>query len=458
MKDSLENPTSNERANKVLADLRSWNKDIHNKDRQSKYCRMAAAPLVFYRGTNHLFWADIAEDKRLCCFGNEKTKTWLQGDLHVYNFGSYGNSRGEVVYDLNDFDEAVIADYQYDLWRMAVSIVLVARQNDDLSIGQQKKVIDTFSQSYLDTMELHRKKKKAGQGYSTKHNTFGKLQYFLGSVEQQYSSEGMLDRWAPRKKGKRRFDLSRAQLDKVAKKECKMILEAVLAYRRTLDKDLAKNDAYFKVEDVARRLLAGTGSLGTNRYYVLIAGGKGGNSNQYHILDIKRQSKPTAYTYLGDQAQRKYDESFKNDAQRHAKGYQALTRRTDKHLGWMHLDSGDPDFPSGYYSVRKRSPFKEAFPGEALDTRTSFSAMAEQWAEILAAAHTHANKDLPQLVHQLTDDRDETFRSLVREIAFGYADQVMTDWQYFVTALDLAPDECRGQGFVPPSYRDILPR
>lgn len=458
MKDSLGNLNGNARANKVLADLRAWNEDICAKDRQSKYCKMASAPLVFYRGTNHLFWADFAGDERLRRFGNEKTKTWLQGDLHAYNFGSFGNARGEVVYEINDFDEAVIADYQYDLWRMAVSMVLVARQNDDLSIGQQEKVIDTFAQSYLDTMDLYRKVKKADRRYATRHNTFGKLQFFLGSVEEQYSGEGMLDRWAPRKKGKRRFDLSRDKLGEVTEKERDMIRKAMLAYRHTVDKKLAEKDAYFEVEDMAHRLLAGTGSLGTNRYYVLIAGGKGGDPNQHRILDIKRQSKPTAYTYLGDQAQRAYDERFENDAQRHAIGYQVLTRRTDKHLGWMYLDSGDPDFPSGYYSVRERSPFKEAFPGEVLDTRTSFSAMAEQWAEILATDHTRGHKDLPQFRHQLADDQAEAFRNLVREIAFSYADQVMTDWQYFVTALDLASDECRGQGFVPPSYRDLLPR
>jgi uncharacterized protein (DUF2252 family) len=211
MKDNLRNPSGNIRANKVLADLRSWNKDLSAQDRQSKYCTMASVPLAFYRGTNHLFWADFAGDKRLRRFGNDNTQTWLQGDLHVYNFGAYDNSRGEVVYEINDFDETVSADYQYDLWRLAISMVLVARQNEDLSMGQQEKVIDTFSQSYLDTMDLYRRMKKAGRQYSTRRNTFGKLQQFLGSVEQQYSREGMLDRWAPLKKGKRSFELSRAQ-------------------------------------------------------------------------------------------------------------------------------------------------------------------------------------------------------------------------------------------------------
>lgn len=130
MRDNLESTTSNARANKVLADLRSWNNALSDKDSgQSKYCKMASAPLIFYRGTNHLFWSDFSDDKRLRYFGNRQTKTWLQGDLHAYNFGSYSNSKEEVVYDLNDFDETFIADYQYDLWCMAVSLVLVARQN-----------------------------------------------------------------------------------------------------------------------------------------------------------------------------------------------------------------------------------------------------------------------------------------------------------------------------------------
>ncbi len=417
MNDILDISTDNARANEVHANLNKWNEDISEADRQSKYCKMASTALVFYRGTNHLFWADFASDERLLRFGNEETDTWIQGDLHIYNYGSFANAKNEVVYDFNDFDEAIIADYQYDLWRMAVSIVLAAEQNGDLSDVQQAKVIDTFSHSYLDTLALIRKKRLDKKGFSAKHNSFGNLQYFLRRVEQQYSREGMLDRWAPKAKGKRCFDLERKKLAEVTDKERNLILEAMPAYRERLGEKLAKNDAYFEVKDIARRLLAGTGSLGVNRYYVLIAGNKDNDQNQYRILDIKRQTKPTAYAYLGDQAQRKYAENFKNDAQRHAEACKMLNRRTDKHLGWLHLDGDNLDFPTGFYSVRERSPFKEAFPGEVLDTRTSFSAMAQQWAEILAANHARANKELPTQVHRLVDDQEDIFRELVREIA-----------------------------------------
>ncbi len=166
------------------------------------------------------------------------------------------------------------------------------------------------------------------------------------------------------------------------------------AYRDTLrDKALAENNRYFKVKDVAFRLRAGTGSLGY---------------------------------------------SVGNHALWHAKGYRKLTYRTDRFLGWMHLESlsvGDGENErdvSGYCSVRERSSFKEVFPREALHTRTTFAEMAEQWAEVIATDHARANQDLPKHVLKHTgDDKEKDFAQQVRSIAFDYADQVQTDWESF---------------------------
>ena len=446
-------PKDQTRPRIVIRALRAWNKELEEADRQTKYCKMASAPLVFYRGTNHLFWADFANDQRLSRFGNAQTQTWLQGDLHAYNYGAYDNDKGEIVYDLNDFDEAIIADYQYDLWRMSVSIVLVARQNGDLSMGPLEKVIDTFSQSYLDTLNAYRKKKKKKVRalYFTKDNTYGKLYRFLKSVERAYSREGMLNRWTVMIDGERRFDMTRSKLEEANDDECTMIHAAMASYRETLTDDPAKKKAHFNVKSVARRLRAGTGSLGTRRFYVLIEGGKRGNPDDDRILDVKRQTRPTAYKYLGKKAQSEYKKSYENDAQRHAKAYRVLTRHTDNHLGWMHLDDG-------YYSVRERSGFKEAFPGEALDTRTLTSELAEQWAEILATDHTRANEDLPKRLRDLTKGQEQAFLDLVREVTFSYADIVEADWNHFRAALDLQEGECDRLPFAPPSYRNMLPR
>jgi len=446
----LATPTGDDRADDVLDAIRTWNEKVPQQDRQTKYCKMASAPLVFYRGTNHLFWAKFADDQRLSCFGSPETRTWLQGDLHAYNFGAYHNNKDEIVYDLNDFDEAIIADYQYDLWRMAVSLVLIARQNGDLSARQQGKVIDAFVESYLYTLKAYRNKKRADKIYFTQKNTAGKLHDFLKSVEKTYNYKGMLKRWAPKKKnGKRRLKKP-DKLSKVSPEERDMILEAMVSYRKRLNDSLAKDKDYFKVKAVAHRLQAGTGSLGTPRYYVLIEGTKSGTHDD-RILDVKLQSRPTAYTYLGKQAQNEYDAQFEHEAHRHAEAYRALTRHTDRHLGWMILDDGS-------YSVRERSPYKEAFPGEALDTRTSFSKLAEQWAEILATDHTRANKALPEQIYQRTNKRYPAFRDLVREVAFEYAREVEADWRSFVAALEIDLDACGKQAFTLPSYKNLLPR
>lgn len=455
MKDKLTAKSGKKRENIILSELNKWNKHIGKKNRRLKFCKMASAPLVFFRGTNHLFWADFANHKDLQKFGNEKTKTWIQGDLHAYNFGSFGNSQGKIVYDFNDFDETIFADYQFDLWRMAISIVLVAYQNKDLSLTQQEKVIDTYSQTYLDTMSMLRKEKIQAPKYTSKENTFGKLNHFLESVEDQYSREEMLNKWSPFFQDSRQFDLERDKLGKIKDdKECQAIRDAMPSYRKSLGNALGKNDDYFRVIDIAYRLLAGTGSLGTNRYYVLIAGDEKGN----RILDVKHQSKPTAYKFLGSSFRKEYDTEYESDAARHAIGYKALTECTDKHLGQMYLDVDIKNFQSGSYSVRERSPFKEAFPGEVLDTRFSFSAMAEQWAEIIAFNHARAKPKLPKSINKLTKDREEKFLSTIRKIAFKYTEQVLEDWDYFVDALDLDSNECQEQPFSPPTYRNMLPR
>ena len=49
----------------VISQLKSYNKDIAKKIRHEKYCKMAATDYAFYRGTDHIYWADFSRDKRL---------------------------------------------------------------------------------------------------------------------------------------------------------------------------------------------------------------------------------------------------------------------------------------------------------------------------------------------------------------------------------------------------------
>ncbi|MGZ6753813.1 MAG: DUF2252 family protein, partial [Nocardioides sp.] len=74
---------------------------------RGKYRKMAADPHAFYRGSACLFYADVAlaEDPYV---DDESGRIWVHGDLHVENFGTYLNSDGRLVFDINDFDEAYL--------------------------------------------------------------------------------------------------------------------------------------------------------------------------------------------------------------------------------------------------------------------------------------------------------------------------------------------------------------
>ncbi|EGJ29470.1 hypothetical protein LYNGBM3L_63840 [Moorena producens 3L] len=429
-----------DRATVVVKTIEEANTGISKQDRETKYCKMACSKFVFYRGTNQLFWKDFAGDNRLKDFGNAKTKIWLSGDMHAENFGAYDNNRGEIVYSLDDFDDGIIADYQYDVWRMAASLALVGRQNG-LSAEEQNNGIDAFSESYLDTMASYRGNDRELETYFTKDNTYGKLDDFLEGVEASESRQKMLKKWTELDPNQRRFNLSKVKLGKPTASERQDIENAIADYQKTLTKKFKYDKNYFRVKDIAQRLLAGTGSLGIPRYYLLIEG-ETSSQDDDRILDIKFQSSPTAYDYLSQQEREKYDKNFNNEGQRHALAYRALTKHTDNHLGWMKL--GD-----GYYSVRERSPFKETFDITELTKEKRFVKLAEQWGQVLATAHARADKDfdaalvpysIDKQVDELTDGRHKEFRQLVREVALTYADQVEKDYGYFLEKLK--PNSC----------------
>ena len=94
---------------------------------RTKFRKMAADPFAFYRGSACLFYADVAdrEDR----WADERTgRVWIQGDLHVENFGTYMDGDGVLIFDVNDFDEAYVGHFTWDLQRFAASLALMCWQ------------------------------------------------------------------------------------------------------------------------------------------------------------------------------------------------------------------------------------------------------------------------------------------------------------------------------------------
>ena len=428
-------------ARDIVKTIEGWNADISARDRRGKYARMAESPFVFYRGTNHLFWADFATDERLKRFGDERTKTWLKGDMHAENFGAFCNNEGKVVYDFNDFDDSIIADYQFDVWRMAVSLVLVVRQNAT-PLANDTGYLRAFARAYLDAVAAYVDNANAVSRQFTKVNTVKPLRKFLEKVERKQGAKIMLSKWTQLTDDRRHF-LNSDKLAPVARKERDAIVNAIPGYGKTLGGALKYDPGYFEVLDIAKRLQAGTGSLGVRRYYILIEG-KTKDASDKEILDVKEQQKPTPYFFLSEAEKADYERNFSNDGERHAHALRALTSIrnaygdtvfVDDYLGWM-------EFLDGCFSVRRRSPYKKTYPTSKLDKKKRLVQMSEQWAEILATGHCRAYYfddtllpgPLAGPVAELTEGRCTEFEDLVIEIALGYADQVQQDWEAFAAS------------------------
>jgi uncharacterized protein (DUF2252 family) len=407
-----------------------WNNDIHYWDRKTKYGQMLANAYAFYRGTDPLYWFDLGQDERLTTFGNEHTVTWLSGDYHAYNVGSYGRDEA-LIYGLNDFDECVIADYQLDLWRLAVSINLIVRENgNNLDKKELNQVLDAMSDTYLARMRHFVSHKSDTQQQITASSAYGKLKDFLEIIQEKSTRDEMLDEWCPKRGESRKFDLTSEKLGSATVQEKEMIENAKPQYQSTLDTPIG-----FTFIEIARRLLAGTGSLGMDRFYVLVHDEDG----LERILDVKEQPKPSPYPYMGDMAKKQYEGYSSNNALRVVTAHRKLSINPDKFMGWMEL-RGKP------YSVQEHSPFKGSFPALVVEAKGKFEKckldnvkhyqqLAEQWASVLATHHAYAMRDekekqsLEQAIVSLVEGRDDEFKDLVRSVAFEYSDQVVSDWE-----------------------------
>ena len=97
---------------------------------QRKFRKMASTPFAFYRGTACLFYADQTDpagpfnDDSFC--DKRTSRVWIHGDLHAENFGTYMNGSGELVFNVNDFDEAYVGPFIWDLRRFAASVALIS--------------------------------------------------------------------------------------------------------------------------------------------------------------------------------------------------------------------------------------------------------------------------------------------------------------------------------------------
>jgi uncharacterized protein (DUF2252 family) len=233
-----------------------------------KYLEMCKSPFSFFRGSAHLFWEDLSA--RQSALPGSPTVSAC-GDLHLENFGSFQGNNGLSYFDINDFDEAALAPSSWELSRFVAS-VYVAAPTLGFSRANANELVKLFLEAYRTALGH-------GKAHLLERDTAtGMVKTLLEQVKKR-KRQLLVESRTSWKQGKRRLRL-----------DGKHTLAATDDQRsdvaRWLDKFArSQSDAsFFKILDVARRV-AGVGSLGLDRYVVLVRGDGGRDGNA--IIDAK---------------------------------------------------------------------------------------------------------------------------------------------------------------------------
>lgn len=424
--------TRHNRPRQVLDAIEAANTGLREDDLQAKFDKIAASPYAFFRGTNHLYWADVWHDWRFSLYGGQvDTQTWLQGDAHAFNFGAYGHHDDHVRYGMDDFDDSLIGDYQYDLWRLAISLVLDAHDNQGLSPKALRRGLKHLVLAYHRELADHRRGETPG--YVNVESAKGPLKPFMQKVERKKSRAKMLDKWTRLDDDGRRLEREGKLSNLPAHLDSQLRKAINEEYRDTLKGERSESeDEHFRIKDTARRLDAGTGSLGLDRFYVLIEGGKDHEHDDV-ILDVKEQPGPAGLVLMSEAGKRAWKATFPHEGIRHAAAFHAIAEHPDIYLGWLHL--GDKVF-----SVRERSPYKEDFPTHKLKGGKDYRQLVKQWGGILAREHLRGAAALTpddpgrfaRAVGRRVDGHLDQVVEMVTTLAHSYARCVAQDHQTFV--------------------------
>ncbi|SHN37335.1 DUF2252 family protein [Mucilaginibacter sp. OK098] len=239
-----------------------------------KYDAMAENVFRYYRGTCHLFYEDLSAGKKF----PTSPITWICGDLHLENYGSYKADNKLVYFDLNDFDESILAPVAWELARMITSIFVAF---DALDIEQEKtnNMAQLFIKTYAATLSK-------GKATSIEPRTAkGIVRDFLTAAAESKETI-ILQKCTDKKKKKVVLSLSGESQLKIPKNLRLVLMDHV---QQWIEKS-SDSPYNYKVKGAVFRL-AGTGSIGVKRYLFLL---KSTNTkNKYLLVDMK-QSRPSS--------------------------------------------------------------------------------------------------------------------------------------------------------------------
>lgn len=302
---------------------------------QGKFRKMAASAFAFYRGSACLFYNDLEHEQHNGPFLNDQTKQiWIHGDLHAENFGTYMDSEGSLIFNVNDFDEAYVGPFTWDVKRFAASIALIG-YTKALSDKQITRLVKAYAEAYRERIHLLATHTKQDQQVPrfTLDTAQGPLLDALQSARLQ-TRVGLLDSMTEIHDSERKFTPGRGaiQLDSATRDK---VVQSFNRYLETLPKSSHHvRPQKQRIKDVVGRRGVGIGSAGLPSYNILLEGNSEALEND--VVIYMKQSAPAAVSaHVKNDAAASY---FHHEGHRTVISQRALQAHADPWLGWAEID------------------------------------------------------------------------------------------------------------------------
>ncbi len=370
-----------------------------------KYAKMRKNAFVFFRGTCHLFYRDLPQDSIF----KTAPVTWICGDLHLENFGAYKGDKRDIYFGIDDFDEGVLAPCTWDIARLLTSIFLAG---DSLSFKRSdtEDLVQLYLHRYTTLLSI-------GKVESIiEDNAKGIVADLLDDLHRRKRSN-FLDERTELIDGHRHLKIDDKKILEISKERDKRVIESIDTWAKT-----QVDSGFFEILDVGFRV-AGTGSLGLDRYLILVKGK--GSPNRNYLLDLKQQLDSSLQLYVSSEQPK-----WKNPATRVMNIQQLVQPAPPALLAAI-------EFNGGSYLLRELQPTQDKISLKAgkisLDQLEN---LIDTMAKVTAFAHLHGSgkfgaataQDLIRFGNQLD------WQQQIVIYASNYAKQVQIDYQVFCQA------------------------
>ncbi|PWV84069.1 Uncharacterized conserved protein, DUF2252 family [Prauserella marina] len=395
---------------------------------RTKFRKMASDPFAFYRGSACLFYADVVrlDDP----WADERTsRVWIQGDLHAANFGTYMDGEGTLVFDVNDFDEAYLGHFTWDLRRFAASIALLgwSKALPDSEIDNLVRIAAT---GYLDQVREF----AVGTGDSTFSlhlgNTEGVVRNVLRKARLSSRNE-LLNSLTELEGYDRRFRIAPG-VRVLGEAERANVVEAFSEYLGTIPADKRMRGVAYTIKDVVGRGGFGIGSAGLPAYNILIEGHNQALDNDI-VLSMKQGNVSAVSRVVSDERVERY---FRHHGHRTAVSQRALQAHADPLLGYTEMGGVG-------FVVSELSPYESDVDWGDINELDELRPVMDYLGRAVAKVHCVSDSDsdhtlvpfqTESAIERVVAGREAELVGWLSSFALGYSAVVRDDYRLFIEA------------------------